>query len=641
MHQASVVGLNAILRSIQKNNSLKSLYLRNNGIDNTAVVWIAHSLQINRGILVFELQFNSIDDKWFQCSSSLIEVELGRELPSIANTLLVHKKEEEKLRLNSVLKVEQRVRRRSLRQDGSRDAVQYEAEKKKREERRSLENQGMGYWNDHRKWKSAQPKEEFSEVDREASMKEKNSTEEDIVVYQEKMQRYLENDEGGQRLVSNIADRCFAYIRRCTQSSSSSPHSSSSFTLPPHSSSFSFSDAQEGLAVISGVFQHLDPCASATTLSLSFLPPCLTLLALPFTMHEILALAPYKESAFKTHQIGLLQVMELLTQNDYLQKLIAKKRLQRMLSLHVLRQNKVTRLHPLAKCIILQHLVRIRRSELQKDSSSASVKGGSKAKHVSLHINNTVDCNKEKELFLLLDTSRRFLLQNKISKHLSLSSVRGNHCYYELNPSLPVDFIPNVRDEIGENGRLIGVLSGNTTIRVLDTLGDHVQVLFESGHGWVLNSDCKAKSSILTSLMIPRPTPVLIPCKLPRKGREQNGIKEEEQRFWTQLVIFEEPLLYTFQPSLSSSTEIKVRSKPSLDADIVGVIKKDCGGPKKSTSPKKDKDIKERARIIKARAMCGDWLEIQFEKLATVWVLHTVGGTALLQRCSSSQSVEK
>ena len=66
MRDGAVVGLYSILSSmLDKNKILRYVFLRNNQIDNTAIVWIAHCLSKCRTILEFDLEGNPLDQKWF------------------------------------------------------------------------------------------------------------------------------------------------------------------------------------------------------------------------------------------------------------------------------------------------------------------------------------------------------------------------------------------------------------------------------------------------------------------------------------------------------------------------------------------------------------------------------------------------
>ena len=66
MKDGAVVGLYAILSAIlEKNKILSHIYLRNNEIDNTAIVWIAHCLSKCRTVLTFDLDGNQLNEIWF------------------------------------------------------------------------------------------------------------------------------------------------------------------------------------------------------------------------------------------------------------------------------------------------------------------------------------------------------------------------------------------------------------------------------------------------------------------------------------------------------------------------------------------------------------------------------------------------
>ena len=152
-------------------------------------------------------------------------------------------------------------------------------------------------------------------------------------------------------------------------------------------------------------------------------------------------------------------------------------------------------------------------------------------------------------------------------------------CYYELvhSSKLPTNHLPQIFDSRGIEGRPIGVIEPERTVRVEDSLGYWMKIRFENRFGWVLYRN--------------RFSEILIPA-----------CRNISRAFWNKMDVWERPKYYKLCDTLSDQTEIKVRFKPLLDAEVCGYLTKgtviECGG------------------ILK------EWIQIKYENHACVWALH-------------------
>ena len=155
--------------------------------------------------------------------------------------------------------------------------------------------------------------------------------------------------------------------------------------------------------------------------------------------------------------------------------------------------------------------------------------------------------------------------------------------FYELTDvdKLPEDYYPQVIDSLGAEGRPIGVIEPNMTVRIKDLLGEYFQVYFERKYGWV-----KYK---VGTLNIFRPACSDIP------GFSWEGLETYENFLYYQVIV--DPIM---------PIELKVRKKPMLTSDACGHIK---GGD-----------------IVECGAVFGDWLQIRYEGVEAAWVLYIAGG---------------
>ena len=150
--------------------------------------------------------------------------------------------------------------------------------------------------------------------------------------------------------------------------------------------------------------------------------------------------------------------------------------------------------------------------------------------------------------------------------------------FWELVPEkyLPLDYSPQVFDKVGDEGRPIGVVCGDRTIRVEDMLGDYVQIAYEGAFGWTR-------------------------YKMGRDMILRTACSDVPGFSWDHVRIFETPRYYRVDPKLDASTEIKVRYLPKIAGEVCGALRP--------------------GEIVECRAVLGDWLQIIYHHEACAWVI--------------------
>ena len=171
--------------------------------------------------------------------------------------------------------------------------------------------------------------------------------------------------------------------------------------------------------------------------------------------------------------------------------------------------------------------------------------------------------------------------------------------YYELAPedALPDGHLPQIFDSRGIDGRPIGVLEAERTIRAEDSLGYWVKVRWGDGFGWM----------VFRTGTIP-PKDILVPA-----------MRHVSKGFWTNADIWENPQYYRLAEDLPENAEIKVRFMPALNghgSEIVGYLKKGW--------------------IIECGGINGDFIQIKYNNYECVWALHKLNGKILLERLNDA-----
>ena len=162
--------------------------------------------------------------------------------------------------------------------------------------------------------------------------------------------------------------------------------------------------------------------------------------------------------------------------------------------------------------------------------------------------------------------------------------------FFELAPekNLLEDYIPQVFDAMGEEGRPIGTVEPNEVQLVEDVLGDFLQISYEGRMGWVKYRLPQEKARFQSVL--------------------HKACSDVPHFSWDSLVVHSKPIYYQVRNDdiLPSMFELKVRLRPTLDAEVHGALKK--------------------GQIIESRAHMGEWLQIKFEDRDAAWVVMKVGG---------------
>ena len=158
---------------------------------------------------------------------------------------------------------------------------------------------------------------------------------------------------------------------------------------------------------------------------------------------------------------------------------------------------------------------------------------------------------------------------------------------------------------MGDEGHAIGVVEPNTTVRAEDTLGEFMQIRFEGVRAWVrykgMVKTIDSKSSTFVTVLVP----------------SQQNIPN----FYKNLEMYSTPVYYRFNDELPLASEIKVRLKPDIKAEVVGHVTENMQ--------------------VEAWAILDDcWLQIRFNEHETAWVIYKnkVGDVMLLLLHDSVQA---
>eukprot|EP01038_Epipyxis_sp_PR26KG_P005269 gene5269-7321_t len=206
-------------------------------------------------------------------------------------------------------------------------------------------------------------------------------------------------------------------------------------------------------------------------------------------------------------------------------------------------------------------------------------------------------CNERFASFRLLDKHtrkgynsyehRHFRLREFIhyNQSLFLSKIKWSvsgvfmPSYFELLPSaqLPKNYIPQIMDKIGKEGRPMAVVEENRTIRVIDIFGDYLHVCFKGDLGWVRYRH--------NNRYFLRPACSSVP-----------GFD------WNSLHIQEESSYFRMNDDIcvDNSIELKVHYLPLINSEVCGYVKKND--------------------VVECFAVVGEWLQIRYHDEEAVWV---------------------
>jgi hypothetical protein len=206
-----------------------------------------------------------------------------------------------------------------------------------------------------------------------------------------------------------------------------------------------------------------------------------------------------------------------------------------------------------------------------------------------------------------LSNHQRYLQKEEIMDSLQFILRRAKYfmtgtyfpAYYELAPveHLPEGHLTQIFDSRGADGRPIGVLESERTIRAEDSLGYWVKVRWGDGFGWM----------IFRTGTIP-PKDILVPA-----------MRHISKGFWSNADIWDHPKYYRLAEDLPDNAEIKVRFMPALKghgSEIVGYLKKGW--------------------IIECGGINGDFIQVKYNNYECVWALHTLNGRVLMERLNDA-----
>jgi hypothetical protein len=162
--------------------------------------------------------------------------------------------------------------------------------------------------------------------------------------------------------------------------------------------------------------------------------------------------------------------------------------------------------------------------------------------------------------------------------------------FFELvdDKNMPPMYFPQIFDNMGFEGRPIGVIEANCTVRVQDVLGDFVQVAYEGRLGWALWRIGWHGTVVMRQACLRVPF------------FSWDGLRV---RPWGSYAYFK------VSDQIPEKTELKVRLMPLLTSEAVGSLQQN--------------------QVVEVGAIFGDWIQIRFEHHPIAWALRIAGGGVL------------
>ena len=358
------------------------------------------------------------------------------------------------------------------------------------------------------------------------------------------------------------------------------------------------------ISVVNAVFQHLDGGEEfgRTTLMISphRLSQAFQMLSVPMPDAE-LQNAVDATLVSSTHTIGLHKFSEYV--------LLHARRLSKQNSFQRMRILADLALHPPvleAEAIVLDQLRHMFVGELR--ANYRAMPGN-------------------KPLFACAICQKRFATQRQYDKHMARGERSKDHrrhkvkevihhsqvmflqqvkwsmtgvffpAYYELKPNylLPKHYVPQIVDKIGSEGRPLGVVEPQRTIRVLDVFGEYLHVSHEGALGWI-----RYRSGSKASKASSKGGAAGAAAAVVSKEYMQPVCAGKEGFDWDKLHIQEDLTYYRVNDSLPDGVELKIRHLPTQDGEVVGYL--------------------HRNEVIECMAVIGDWLQVRFENEDGAWV---------------------
>lgn len=164
--------------------------------------------------------------------------------------------------------------------------------------------------------------------------------------------------------------------------------------------------------------------------------------------------------------------------------------------------------------------------------------------------------------------------------------------FFELvdEKDMPPLYFPQIFDNMGFEGRPIGVIEANCTVRVQDVLGDFLQVAYENTLGWALWRVGWHGTIVM-----------------------RQACMRVQFFSWQDLHVLPwgTSAYYKVSDNIPEKTELKVRLMPLLASEAVGVLQQN--------------------QVVEVGAVFGNWIQIRFEHYRIAWVLRTAGGGVLAE----------
>ena len=518
MQNRSTHGLRSITFSLRKNRSLQYLSLKNNGIAADGILDLAHALASNRGLTEIDLTGNGVSPQWFEANTYL-RTSVQARLPTIRTSLDRNKA----VLLDPVLARRHRV------------------------PPRPMEDTKEGIWNARRKWKAAVTKlslaieaDALSDRENARIAVEKAYVEESMADEKKLLDEFLATPEGN-RVLSSINKVISQYIVGLGKTKD-----------PPEW----ITSCHLGIAAIK--FESMET-EDKFKIPLEKAIIILQQLAVPTKVEELslwlqdqsssmTSSLKSSESAISSmSRINIKQFIKFLSENHM--KLCINNRLERLRlkSENLFKSNSLED----ARKIFETTSLSARRREITKRYRNEQ---GADSMYVcsfcERRFNNSKNLEKHQKR---VKDHRKYLLNLQISDSYHDIVLRAKYfltgtifpAYYLLNNKLKYlrDLSPQVFDSRGREGRPIGVIEPELTIRVEDVLGDWMQVRHDNVLGWVQFREGSFH--------------VLLPAY-----REIRG-------YWDNLKCWSRPVIYKVSDDLPEYVELKVRQSPQVQDGIV------------------------------------------------------------------------
>lgn len=541
-------GVHSIAHAIRKNHALSTVILRCNGIEEDGILFLAHALAYNRSITELDLAGSALDTKWLE-PDSYLKTQMMLRMPSI-RTSLDRNKLAESNDANDVCK-----RYRAIPQ--------------------IIDDTFDGIWTARHRWQAKKSKLEISIANEVATLAEKARLKSESLFVKEveeaelkQLALFLGRSEG-RRLMDALATMISKYVRALGAKRN---------------------DAETVLLVEKGHMAMISACWDTfgdnllTHTSKAKVLAVLKALCVPCCEKDLLPLCNADDMVglskfikfYKTSHLALCRANKLerlrlqterLVDNTYstmAKTLFLNNWIARVKKLAVRRFREIQDNVPVYVCDFCQT-----RFSSQKDKD----RHDSEPKY-----------------------HRRFALMTEVAESQMGFILKAKHqltgttlpAYYQLNSTLArrKDVAPQLFDSKGSSeGRPIGVVEPNTTVRVEDVFGDWMELRFENRTGWIRYIEPSGRH-------------LLVPALSDRPG------------FWDGLDCWSRPVYYRAAADLPNQAEIKVRRQPLLEAELFDVIKK--------------------GMVIECHAKLGSWVQLRFKDCACCWALAESGGKDIL-----------